>query len=73
MKPVFLGALLALAACTAPSHPLTYVSPSDPVWWVNPPEAPMAAAERAPIAEPAPVVIPPPPLDPRIQSSMVIK
>jgi uncharacterized lipoprotein YajG len=27
---------LALAGCTAPEHPLTYVNPSDPVWSINP-------------------------------------
>ena len=35
---------LALAACTAPQHPLTYVNPSDPVWSINPPAPSPAAA-----------------------------
>jgi hypothetical protein len=35
--PLFLVVLsLALTACTAPQHPLTYVKPSDPVWSLNP-------------------------------------
>jgi hypothetical protein len=33
--------VLALAACAAPQHPLTYVKPSDPVWSLNPEPPPL--------------------------------
>jgi hypothetical protein len=38
MKLLFLLLFSTLAACTAPTHPLTYVDPDDPVWPINPPE-----------------------------------
>jgi hypothetical protein len=37
--PLFLLMVLLLAACGAPTHPLTYVDPGDPVWAINAPQA----------------------------------
>jgi hypothetical protein len=41
--PFILILILALAACGAPSHPLTYVQTGDPVWPLYP-VAPQQAA-----------------------------
>lgn len=38
MRVLIVLATLVLAACGAPEHPLTYVSTSDPVWQINPPD-----------------------------------
>lgn len=30
--------LLSLVGCGAPTHPLTYVQPDDPIWPINTPQ-----------------------------------
>jgi hypothetical protein len=37
---LFLLIFLLPAACSAPTHPLTYVHADDPVWPINPAPAP---------------------------------
>jgi hypothetical protein len=37
---LFLLLSIALAACSAPTHPLTYVHADDPVWPINPAPGP---------------------------------
>lgn len=48
MRVLIVLAFLALSACGAPEHPLTYVSTSDPVWQITPPDdgAPPVQAAR---------------------------